>query len=77
MELTLSELIDRLTIVNIKCYNQVEIVNSLSLGEDDEALAKAGKLAHELNKERSKLKKAIDELFHGRSSEIKVYKNEQ
>lgn len=70
-ELTLSELIDALTIVNLKIFMLVDKV--MDAPEEIEAmtmealvvLAKSGKKAQLLNMQRSKLKNAIDKKVLG------------
>ena len=70
-ELTLSELIDALTIVNLKIFMLVdkvmdapEEIESMTM-EALVVLAKSGKKAQLLNLQRSKLKNAIDKKVLG------------
>jgi len=59
---TVGELIDRLTIVNVKIYHLEDVVME---SEDSETVAAAAKKTRTLNRERSDLKNAITRLVQG------------
>lgn len=70
MELSLGELIDRLSIVNVKVFKLVEFIET---GKDDPEVADAARKVQALNRQRSDLKNEIDRMFSGGGRpEIKV-----
>lgn len=77
-KLTLGELVDALTIVNLKIFMLVdkviaspEDIASMTVGQLIE-LAKSGKKAQQLNTQRSQLKNAIDTLVGIGAKDVKL-----
>jgi hypothetical protein len=70
MEKTIGELIDELSIINIKIFMMVEQVE-----KHENTIEDAWKM-NDLIKQRSKLKSAINEYF-GERKEIKVYESDK
>jgi len=60
METSISELIDKLSIINIKIFKCVEIIEHES---NDQVVAEAARKAQLLNKQRSHIKNEIDLLL--------------
>lgn len=69
MSLSVAELIDRLSIMNIKIFVCVEII---SKSRDDAKVSKAARKAYHLNNERSRLVNEINHLLGDDRQEIKV-----
>lgn len=57
MELSVSELVDRLIVVNIKIYHLVDVIKGSA---NDADVAEAARKAQALNSQRSELKNEID-----------------
>lgn len=70
MQVSLSELIDKLTIVNIKIFLLVDIMEKCE--GPAELLATAAKNCHALNRQRSQLKNAIEEMAKSGNIEVKL-----
>lgn len=67
---TISELIDKLSIVNIKLYHLVDLVENPS--SDDKAVAKAARTIQKANRQRSMLKNEINAYFGNKDQEVKM-----
>lgn len=68
MTLPLGELVDRLSIINVKMWH---VDSGIAKAEQACDMARAGELAvmaRGLNKERAKVREEINELFHGEST---------
>lgn len=57
MNITISELIDRLSIINVKVFHLVDIIEN---SNDEKEIAYSAKKAQELNKQRSLIKNEIE-----------------
>lgn len=68
MEYSIGELIDELSVVNIKIYHLVDVVEG---GGKDSDVARAAVKITQLNRRRSELKNAINKVLGGRE-EIKT-----
>jgi len=72
MEITIGNLIDQLTIVNLKIWMLEDIKRD---SEDDAEIAEACRKTNSLNPQRNQLIAAIDEKIDGKSSGLntKIY----
>jgi len=69
MEYSLGELVDMLSILNVKMYHLVDIVEN---NPDPEIVSATSKKLARLNRERSTIKNAINEAVGSSRMEIKV-----
>lgn len=69
MEYSLGELVDMLSVVNVKMYHMVDIVEQSS---DDNEVAKISRKLASLNRQRSELKNAINKAIGSNRVEIKT-----
>ena len=66
---TIGQLIDELSILNVKVYHLVDIIHDEG---DDSKVAEAARKAQELNLQRSRLVNEIDRLLTGKEHSIKT-----
>jgi hypothetical protein len=66
---SLAELIDMLTIINLKIFM---LVDEVEKGSDPNKVSKAAKKTQELNRRRSELKNAINEIADNIYTEVKI-----
>lgn len=69
MEYSIGELIDQLTILNIKIFN---LIDRIEAATDEENISKEAKKVQELNKQRSVVRNRINELLGDSKIEIKI-----
>jgi len=70
MDLTIGELIDRLSIANVRLWM---LQDKVADAEEDSVVAKAAKDIEKANAERSQLRAAINEFFGDREEAVKSY----
>lgn len=73
---TLGQLIDELTIVNLKCWMSIDMLNHYTKTGEDIKAGKQANLVHKLNQRRNSLVQAIDNLmgFGEFTTTDKIYK---
>ncbi len=69
MRKSVGELIDELSIVNVKIFHLVDVVDQ---SEDEKEVAEAAKKLHKLNRRRVELKNALDSILDQGHEDIKV-----
>lgn len=69
MSISIAEIVDELTIVNLKIFHLVEVVES---EEDDKTVAHAARKIQRLNRQRSRLKNELNRRLGNDDQEVKV-----
>lgn len=68
MNLPLGELVDRLSIINVKMWHVDEGIAKAERKNDFQKAGELAVMARGLNKERAKVREEINKLFHGEST---------
>lgn len=69
MEYSIGELIDKLSIVNIKIFHLVDIIQE---DQDNDKVASSARNAQSLNKERSKMINQINKILGDLQEDVKI-----